>query len=279
MVKALVFAEAPQPVKKESGPKPLSFPSTSTSSTQTAPQPPVVKPVSFPAAAQQQRPVANPKPLFGESASPLSADAIKTIQQKSPDLFAAHKQKFELYVSRLLPIKLEIVMDWGSKTMERSRIAANEAAKLTSEFVSFDGLKILDAALKSVQPATGLLGKFKRQKPTDFEPQIAVLMTSLSTWMQTCNTLIARAKQNLEDVLLKSVSLASVCETVGDPADQILAQTMHNRRVMLQQGATQAELVLRQLESIYQQMVDQRMRADQMLNVTIPAWKNAAANK
>lgn len=279
MVKALVFAEAPQPVKKESGPKPLSFPSTSTSSTQTAPQPPVVKPVSFPAAAQQQRPVANPKPLFGESTSPLSVDAIKTIQQKSPDLFAAHKQKFELYVSRLLPIKLEMVMDWGSKTMERSRIAANEAAKLTSEFVSFDGLKILDAALKSVQPATGLLGKFKQQKPTDFEPQIAVLMTSLSTWMQTCNTLIDRAKQNLEDVLLKSVSLASVCETVGDPADQILAQTMHNRRVMLQQGATQAELVLRQLESIYQQMVDQRMRADQMLNVTIPAWKNAAANR
>lgn len=277
MVKALVFAEAPQPIKKESGPKPLSFPSTPNSQVT---QQPATKPLSFPAAAPvQQRPAATPKPLFGEGTSPLSVDAIKVIQQKSPDLFASHKQKFELYVSRLLPIKLEMVMDWGSKTMERSRLASNDAAKLTAEFVSFDGLKILDAALKAVQPATGLLGKFKQQKPTDFEPQIAVLMSSLSTWMQTCNTLIDRAKQNLEDMLLKSVSLSSVCETVGDPADQTLAQTMHNRRVMLQQGATQAELVLRQLESIYQQMVDQRMRADQMLNVTIPAWKNAAANK
>lgn len=114
---------------------------------------------------------------------------------------------------------------------------------------------------------------------TKLNELIAVLMTSLDMWMKQCTTLLDKARTNLEESLVKMLSLSAVCDTVGEPPDQGLAQAMYNRRVMLQQGATQAELVVRQLESIKQQLIDQRMRADQILNVTIPAWKSAAANK
>lgn len=263
MVKPLVFAESPQPAKKDNGPKPLSF---------SVAHAPATPPVST-------KPAAEPKPLFGESRSPLTVDALRVIETNSAELFRKHKPRFELQVSQLLPVKIETIMSWGSKTMERMRIASTEAAKLTSEFVTMDGTKMLDAAVKSVQPSTGFLGRFTQQKPTDYEPQIAVLMTSLDMWMKQCTSLLDKARTNLEESLIKMLSLSAVYDTVGEPSDQGLAQALYNRRVMLQQGATQAELVVRQLESINQQMIDQRMRSDQILNVTIPAWKSAAANK
>lgn len=209
----------------------------------------------------------------------MSVDALRLIEAKYAELFRDHKPKFELQVSQLLPVKLDTIVSWGGKTLERMRSSSNDATKLISEFVAMDCTKTLDAAIKSVQPPTGLLGRFKQQNPTDFEPQISVMITSLDMWLAQCLSIRDKARINLVEMLVKMLSLSAVCDTIGDPPDQSLAQSMYQRRVMLQQGTTQAELVVKQLDSTYQQMVDLRMRADQIMNVTIPAWKSAAAHR
>ena len=276
MTKPLVFAETAAPVKVASGPKPLAFPEPA------AKQPPAQHStgrLDFPTTApkvEHPKP-ADPKLLFGEARSPISGDTLKYIQTNFADLFREHRQKFELQVSQLLPIKLETVMEWGSKTMERMRETSNTAAALTADFSAADGTKLLDEAVKAVQNySPGLLSRFK-QKPTDYEPRLSVLQSSLSGWMAKCGSLLKAARENHQAVLVKMLSLSAVYEVAGEPPDQMLAQTLHNRRVMMQQGATQSELVMKQLEAMYQQMVDQHQRVDQVLNVTLPAWKNAVA--
>jgi hypothetical protein len=269
-------------------PKPLSFPPSPPKAVapQAAPAP-AVKPLSFanapPAPARAPAPP-SPRPVMQTINAPeIHGDALKALKATNPDLVRQEELRVIRQLQQLMPLRLDVVMDWGSKTMERMRDDSKQAAAMIKLFVQANGNELIESAVNAatgVQKA-GLWERLttKAVNPIDLEPQLAALQSQLGPWMKQCDERLVSAKQHNYDTVIKLATLAAVADTVGTIADNTLDMAVNNRRTILQQGVLQSELIVRQLEDVRGQIIDQRMRIDQVINVTLPAYKAARAHQ
>lgn len=291
MVKPLVFDDKPikQEPKPAGAPKPLDFGS---SPPVAGPKPAAVapsrpQPLSFdnvvvPAKHQPKPPPPPPpavKAMFGDSRSPATVQAIANIKTQYPDLYKTEGSRIELQLSQLLPLTIDVVINWGAKTLERMRDGSRDGTALVQQFSTAGGNDMLSKVMEAMSPPSGLLARFRQQDPTTLEPNLSALVSSIQMWMPQCTKLLEVAKQNHQAMLVKMATLSTAADVAGTPADNMLAQAIHNRRISLQSGVMQAELIVKQLEDTYQQMINQKMQIDQVINVTLPAYKAAKARK
>lgn len=217
------------------------------------------------------------KAMFGDSRSPATLQAIENIKKQYPDIYRAEATRIDVQLRQLLPLTLDVVMNWGTKTLERMRDGSKDGMALVGQFSQSNGNDMMQKVMEAMQPASGFLARFKQQDPGVYEAPLSALGASLSMWIPACSKAIGVAKKNHSDMLLKMTTLSTAADVAGTPTDNMLEQALHNRRITLQSGVMQAELVVKQLEDVYQQMVDQKMRIDQVINVTLPAYKAAKA--
>jgi len=119
----------------------------------------------------------------------------------------------------------------------------------------------------------------RSKDPFVYEAPLEVNKNAIPGWMQRCDQLITNTTKNHQDMLIKMTTFSVVADTVGEPPDHTLAMAMHNRRLMLQQGTMQAEMLTRQLKDTRSQMLQMQMQIDQLLNITMPAYRSAQARK
>jgi hypothetical protein len=214
---------------------------------------------------------------FANPASPAIQQAIENFKHQYGDMYRAEGPRIDAQLRQLLPLTLDVVMNWGTKTLERMRDGSKEGMALIAQFTQSNGTEMMQKVTAAMQPATGLLARFKQQNLLVYEAPLAALCASLSLWIPSCTKTIGIAKKNHGDMLLKMATLSVVTDTVGAPTDNMLEQALHNRRITLQSGVMQADLLIKQLEDIHNQMVDQKMRIDQVINVTLSAYQAAKA--
>lgn len=227
-----------------------------------------------------------PKPVMKTEACAnpgIHGDALKAMQAAYPDLVRQEELTVIRQLQQLLPLKINIVLDWGTKTMERMRDDTREATSLIKMFSDANGNDLLDRAVKAI---SGVKPKkfldrlmSKADDPVSLEPALAALQSQLIPWMSQIDDRIASAKKHNAATVLKLATLAAVADSIDQITDNSLDLAINNRRMILQQGVTQSELTIRSLEDIRQQIIDQKMRIDQVLNVTLPAFKVARARQ
>lgn len=276
-----VVAPVPAAAKPAGGPKPLSFPP----SQKPVVKPPaaVVAPLRFDNVVVPVKTKASPQPkAIGSPVPPtIHAGAIAAFRTTYPDLFRQEELKVIRQIQQLLPLKVEVILDWGTMTLERMRDISTEATAFVTQFVQADGNDLIKRAIDGLNGAqsSGLLSKLfsRAPDPISIEPSLVVLQTQLSPWLKRCDELIATAQDRAGDVAIKLASLSSVADSIDQITDNTIDQAVTNRRLILQQGSMQASFTVQSLRDIRGQIIDQKMRVDQVLTVTLPAYKAAKA--
>jgi hypothetical protein len=287
VVKPVSFNNAPHPApkKKEQGPTPLSFP----------PAPPKVplvptsttpKPLSFDNVRVPPKSVA-PAPLSSKPSPAVSTgihgDALKHLRTKHPDLVRQEELAIVRQLQQLLPLNIVVILDWGTKTMERMRDDTREATNFVTMFMQANGNDLIERAIDAIRGTTtkGFFDRLlsKTDDPVSLEPSLAALQAQLVPWMTQIDDRIVSAKKHNFSTMVKLATLAAVADTIDQITDNSLDLAINNRRMILQQGVTQSELTIKSLEDIRQQIIDQKMRIDQVLNITLPAYKAARSRR
>jgi hypothetical protein len=227
---------------------------------------------------------ATPKPVLQQVQAPqLHGDALKALMASHPDIVRHEELRVIRQLQQLLPLQVAVVMDWGTKTMERMRQDSVHAANMIKTFTQAKGNDLIEAAVNAATGVTkaGLWQRLTKSAvdPVSMEPQLAALQSQLGPWMKECDDRIVSAKKQSYDTLIKLATLSAVADSVGTITDNTLELAVNNRRTILQQGVLQSELIVKQLEDVRTQIIDQRMRIDQVLNVTLPAYKAALAHR
>lgn len=217
------------------------------------------------------------------SVSPIANDALKAFVAAHPVLFRQEELKITRQIQQLLPLRLEVVMDWGTKTMERLRDDTAEATLLMTAFANARGNDLIESTMNAItgKAPSGLLNKLKAltADPTNNEPALAVLQSQLTPWMHQCDQRITSAKAHQYDMTIKSATLAAVADSIDVITDNDIDRAVHQRRQILAQGAMNAELTVKQLEDQRRQIIDLKLRLDGLLNTTLPAYKQAKARR
>lgn len=184
-------------------------------------------------------------------------------------------------IQQLIPLKLEVVLDWGAKTLRRMADDANEANMLmqTISLANASGtMKGVMDAISGAKPA-GLLNRLmaKAVDPASFEPKLLALQPQFAPWIKQCEERIASAEKQARAVAIKGATIAAVADSIDVISDNDIDRAVNARRMVLTQGAQQAELNVQQLKQTRQLLIDQRLQVDQILNNTLPAIKASRA--
>lgn len=246
---------------------------------------PVPKTLSFDNVKVPVRPTSEPRPVMSAPvASPgIHGDALKLLRTTHPDLVRQEELAVVRQLQQLLPLKIAVILDWGTKTMERMRDDTREATNLVTMFMQATGNDLIERAINAisgVKPKKFLDRMLnKAEDPVSLEPALAALQAQLVPWMTQIDDRIVSAKKHNFSTMVKLATLAAVADSIDQITDNSLDLAVNNRRMILQQGVTQSELTIKSLEDIRQQIIDQKMRIDQVLNVTLPAFKAARARR
>jgi hypothetical protein len=251
------------------------------------PPPPaqVPKTLSFDNVRVPVKPTASPlpRPVMSSHAATtgIHGDALKLLRTSHPDLVRQEELAVVRQLQQLLPLNIVVILDWGTKTMERMRDDTREATNLVTMFVQANGNDLIERAVNAisgVKPKKFLDRMLnKADDPVSLEPALAALQSQLIPWMKQIDERIVSAKKHNFSTVVKLATLAAVADTIDQITDNSLDLAINNRRMILQQGVTQSELTIQTLEDVRQQIIDQKMRIDQVLNVTLPAYKAARA--
>lgn len=271
-----MFPPSPPPVvtSTKQGMKTLKFP---------PPPAPSVGPLSFDHLPPFPSPAVSRAAAATRVQAPeIHSDALKYLRASHPEVVGQDELRIIRQLQQLMPLQLNTVMDWGAKTMDRLRQDSALAAAVIKAFTQARGTELIEAAVlacTAVPKKTGFFDRFKGdpQTPTSLEPQLTVLRSQLGPWMIECDQRISTAKVQHRDILTKFATLVSVANTIGTISDNTLDMAVNNRRTVLQQGSMQAALVIQQLEDVRTLIINQRMQLDQVLDVTLPAYKTAAS--
>jgi hypothetical protein len=87
--------------------------------------------------------------------------------------------------------------------------------------------------------------------------------------------LIESAKAVHGKLMSLLVVMNVTAEVVGTPDDLDVDRVLSQRRTMITQSTMQADLTVKQLEQLRDQIINQRMQIDQLINVTLPAYEAA----
>jgi len=233
------------------------------------------KPIEFTAPTITKPAAHVPQAAFGVTEHPAYAQIIAKIKSDHAQIYAANEFKIKNGVTTLLPLKVETILDWGQKAMERVRDASNEATRMSRLFSNAEGNELCEKALEATR-ATGAARFFRiAADPLKFRPQLAALQSSLTTWLPQCNTLIDSAKAAHNKLMSLLVVMNVTADIVGTSDDLDVDRVLTQRRTMITQSTMQADLTVKQLEQLRDQIINQRMQIDQLVNVTLPAYEAA----
>jgi phage I-like protein len=237
-------------------------------------------PVSF------NNPKSDPPPhtnIFHESASPLDGLIQRTMEKvrKDPTYagFSTEFSSIERQLKQLLPVKLEVIVAWGAAALDQEAQLALSCAKLIKENFELGASALLQRALESLKPRdNSLLKRFAKHDEIDnLLPSISALREQLKLSIPRLTAALESTVKS-ETRLMVHLTVLSLLSDMTKLTDEI-NKAVQDRRLLLQQAATQAGLSKQQLNQAKENVADFLTRIEQLLNITIPAYKMAHTNK
>lgn len=280
-----VAASPPKPVS--SIPKPLNFGSVVAPvkkpvpiATPVAPTP-AVKVLDFSHAppAVHHAPVPVARPMFVERADPSDSrapDAMKLAGAKFPDLVRQNRDKVELQIRQLLPLKVDVVLEWGDKPLGYASQQSGAVTKISREISTSNTNSVIQHALNATQNnPNALMRMLGRDDAVAFKPRLSVVSSNINRWLPTIATTINELEVTKTKLMVNLASLVAVVDMVGAIPDDELDRVIASRRMILNQASTQAELSIASCKELRRQLIEMKATVDTLVNVTIPAYESA----
>ncbi|MES3024704.1 MAG: hypothetical protein V4857_24300 [Pseudomonadota bacterium] len=289
--KAFDFAEEslpPDPIDRAAAPKAFDFGDEQLSS--SAPQAAVPVPNATPpkelsfddvpeAPAASVPTKAAPSTLFDSEDHPAVRDALAAVRTNYPVLFAHSEQRFAAMFRRVLPVKLSLVTNWAEAPLMEQAALLLPMTRLVRKFSEMEVPALLEDALESTKPPTGVFGKFlgRSSTPGQYKAALISSRTKLQQLMSDSELATRKLDESAKNLTLHWVTLAVVAELAGRAPDATLLDALQQRRALLQQAVRQAEMSMLQMGQMRQQTAELIGQVTSFLTVTLPAIEMAQA--
>ena len=266
-----------QSVDRQAAPKALDF-----GDAELAPQAPP-KVLSFDdvpeAPASSVPPKAAPRALFDSEDHAAVRDALSTVRSDYPQLFAHSEQRLAALFRRLLPVKLSLVTGWAEAPLMEQAALLQPMTMLVRKFSEMEVPTLLESALQSTRPPTGMLSKLfsRATSPSEYKPKLMASRAQLQQLMLDSEAATRNLDESAKNLTLHWVALAVVSELAGRAPDATLLDVLVQRRTLIQQAVRQAELSIMQMGQVRQQAAELIGQVSSFLTVTLPALEMAQA--
>lgn len=220
-----------------------------------------------------------PGALFDSEDHPAVRDALAIARADYPALFAQSEPRLAALFRRLLPLKLPPVTEWAEGPLMAQAALLQPVTELVMKFAQMGVPALLDAALESTRPPTGVFGKLLRRpaSPAEYKPALTSSRAQLLQLVADSEAATGKLAESASNLGLHLAALAVVSKLVGSASDARLQDALMQRRTLIQQAVRQAELSIRQMEQVRQQAVDLAGQVSSFLTVTLPALEMAQA--
>lgn len=211
---------------------------------------------------------------FEEAGHPLRESALRKAQELSPDLVKGNEARLARYLSELLPLKSAAVENFGAHSLDQCRVHAENAAHGAQFHARLNATEILQAALESNFPRTGLkarLKSFVADSPETHRARLQGLRPQLTTLLSDIRRALPEVLADGQRLALSLLALRSVREVTGTCPDTVLELAVVRRLETLRVALAQAELVPAQMRGQEGTLSLQTTECDRLLNVTFSA--------
>ena len=288
MPKAFDFGEEPEPplepVNPAATPRAFDFGDAHAAPAASAASSPP-KPFSFDDLdTAQGAPGPGPKPprlLFDSEDHPALRDAMALAWAEYPALAAHAQQRLSALFRRILPLKLSLVTDWAQAQLSEQAALLQPITELVLKFSQMGVPALLEAALESTRPPSGMIGRLLRRSaaPAEYTPALTSARTQLLQLMADSELATRKLEESAQSLSLHAVVLAVASTLAGDSPDATLVDALLNRRTLIQQAVRQAELSILQMGQVRQQAAHLIGQIASFLTVTLPALEMAQAQR
>lgn len=230
-------------------------------------------PPAFKDPAPPLRTPSAPKSVFAEQTHALHNSVMAEMQKSFASVVAQDAQKVERHIKQLLPLTAEKATGWAEKHIRGVGQLVTASSAIAKRFSAASGEQLMAEALEEANGSGGLFKKLMRSSKgqSNLRPQLAGIRAQIGLWLPECEKMMTESITGMQKVSFSLASLSAVRTVYGDTLDALIAASADTRRVVLQQALTQLELTRTQMEQLRATMLDQVMRMDQLLNITLPA--------
>jgi hypothetical protein len=216
---------------------------------------------------------------FESEDHPAVRDALAAAGTDYPALFEHSEQRLAALFRRILPVRLSLVTEWAEGPLMEQAALLQPVTELVLKFAQMAVPAILDAALESTRPTTGVFGKLFRRPtpPALYKPALTSSRTQLLQLMADSEVAMRNLEESAKILTLHWAALAVVSKIAGGAADATLSDALVQRRTLIQQAVRQAELSMLQMGQVRQQAADLIGQVSSFLTVTLPALEMAQA--
>jgi len=222
-----------------------------------------------------------PKLLFDSEDHPAVRDALALAWADYPALAAHSGQRLAALFRRILPVKLSLVTEWAETPLMAQATRLQPITDLVLKFTRMGVPTLLDAALESTRPPTGMIGRLLRRSstPVEYKPALSAARTQLLQLLADSEVAVRNLEASAQSLSLHAAVLAVVSTLAGDAPDTTLIDALLQRRTLIQQAVRQAELSILQMGQVRQQATDLIGQVSSFLTVTLPALEMAQAQR
>ena len=220
-----------------------------------------------------------PRALFDSEDHPAVRDALAIARSEYPALFEQAEPRLATLFRRILPLKLALVTQWAEGPLMEQAALLQPITELVLKFTQMAVPALLDEALASTRPPTGVLGKLLRRanSPAQYKPALTSSRAQLLQLMADSEVAMRTLEESAANLGLHAAVLGVVSTLAGSALDASLSDALLRRRTLIQQAIRQAELSILQMGQVRQQAADLIGQVSSFLTVTLPALEMARA--
>lgn len=223
-------------------------------------------------------PIAKVLPVVSTQPGSLAAEAFKEAIRLFPEIAKANESKIDVHLKQLLPMKVEVVIDWGDKHATTASKVASDVAAVVRQVSDYKLPELLADATQSITSTQSFFQKLVSHDVVSYKPRLVAARINLVNWLLQLNGFYEAALEAQNKVNVYQVSLSAAVAFVGVIADNTLDRVCHQRQMFLQQVSQQATFTVAQVKDQLDNLYAIKAGLDQLLDVTIPAYQNAKAH-
>jgi hypothetical protein len=186
------------------------------------------------------------------------------------------RMKIELKVKQLLPLTIAIVTTWCDKALKQQADLTVSVANLARQYSTLNVNELITKVMQSTTSTShSFIDRLRgTSDPLSHKPALLAAKTQLDWLLPKC----VEAKQQCaesEQRLIANLASFSAAVSQSSLQDDALDTAVNRRQSLMQQSVQQVQLSRGQIESVYQQIVDQISKIDQLVTITLPAIEAA----
>ncbi|WP_250469100.1 hypothetical protein [Caballeronia sp. GAFFF2] len=217
------------------------------------------------------------KTLFGEAGHPLLNQCFECARQQFPGLYPRQQARIERAIRRLVPPRLEHIVVMAEAPLHACGEAVETFTRMMRDFAELDGAGLMRDLLERAAHRPGLIDRLTGRYLGTETPELDFrgLLTTLKTSLHSFPARVKSSRQHIaeaHDGLAIGLAALSAVADLPEPWDTAsAARALLDRRAMVRQAFQQLELLSLQVDAFETDVVDLLSRADQLMNVTLPA--------